>query len=325
VNLDLTFLFWPVRVHGIRDGWVFGEEIPLQQLPHKDLLQKGRLRWRRKREMFTEQHIEDSFRHYESLGIAMHTGRRLMEIFQLDEQQFTDQVALVPEERAKEALMKFLNLPDRDDNAAVRFIKEFGRFDEFEVEDGKFNDPRLPAWLRETLQDLGRSPACGDSNWHKADPFATDLAVLWAIRDDLQELWNLSIAIDKKDCEIASQECIRRRPSSAFDPQTRWLEMGKAIIRVDLSTMVNSEPQPPRIILWEKRGAPLAMTMAKTVRSGLYLTLLNLIGSRTKFGNCPNCGGAFIVTAKQNRYCSDACQNAAKVRRFRERRKQQLH
>jgi hypothetical protein len=124
-----------------------------------------------------------------------------------------------------------------------------------------------------------------------------------------------------RDPEAVRQECIRRRPNSTYDTGTAWIELGKAILRVDVSIMLNSE-EPPRVILWEKQDATVAFTMAMSVKSGVYLSLLNLIAAKTPSGKCPNCGAAFLVTVKQKKYCTDACQNAAKARRSRERKKQ---
>jgi len=305
-------LFWPVRMLGSRDGWLFGSYEKLSSLSHEDLLDHGRFQWRRgKWGLFTKRQIEDSFRHYESLGVAMERTGCLIEVFQLDEQQFTDRVAIVSEDRARKALIKFLNLADRDEKAAVGFIEEFGCFDYLALQDGKFVGARIPEWLQEILQDLDR----------EEDPFATSLVHFWAVRDDIKELWDLLLAIDRNDPEATRLQCIRRRPNSTFDTRTDWVGLGKAILRVDVSIMLNSE-EPPRVILWEKQGATVALTMAKSVKSGVYLSLLNLIASKTLSDKCPNCGDAFLVTAKRKKYCTDACQNAAKAKRSRERKRQ---
>jgi hypothetical protein len=297
---------------GCRDGWVFGSYEKLSGLSHLELLDRGRLRWRRgKWGLFTERQIEDSFRHYENLGVALERAGRLIEIIHLDEQQFTDCVAIVSEDRAREALIKFLNLADQDEKTAVGFIEEFGCFDYLALQDGKFVGARIPEWLQEILQDLDR----------EEDPFATSLVHFWAVRDDIKGLWDLSLAIGENDVEAIRQECIRRRPNSTFNTRTDWIELGKAILRVDVSIMLNSE-EPPRVVLWEKQGATVALTMAMSVKSGVYLSLLNLIASKTLSDKCPNCGDAFLVTAKRKKYCTDACQNAAKAKRSRERKRQ---
>jgi predicted nucleic acid-binding Zn ribbon protein len=146
------------------------------------------------------------------------------------------------------------------------------------------------------------------------------LAHFWAVRDDIKGLWSLSLAIEKSDDEAIRQECIYRRPNSKFDSQTDWAEFGEKILCVDISIMLNSE-EPPRIILWEKQGALVALTMAKTVKCGAYLALLNLIASKKTPAECPNCGEAFLIPAKGKKYCKDACQNAAKAQRSRARKK----
>lgn len=61
--------------------------------------------------------------------------------------------------------------------------------------------------------------------------------------------------------------------------------------------------------------------MGTTVRSALYVTLLEMIVSKTEYKRCPNCEELFIVTVKRKKFCKEACQNTAKTRRFRARHK----
>lgn len=324
MNLENKFLFWPVRVHEVRAGWVFGTCVPLESISPRELLEQRRLRWRRKKGRLSDRQVEASFRHYDGLGVAMERAPLLLETFQLDEQQFTSPAAVVPESKAQQALIEFLNLPDQDEQAAVDFIKKFGCFEYSDVDDWKFVGSRIPGWLQETYQKLALEPdpQSEHDTSRKKDRFATCLEVFWAIRGDLLGLWRLSLAIEARDHKAARRQCIDRRPNSTFDPQTHWIEMAKAILRVDISIMLNSEPTAPRVFLWDNEGASVAMTMARTVRSGLYLALVSLISSRTKYGNCPTCGRAFIATAKRKKYCKHSCQNAAKAKRFRRRNRQ---
>jgi hypothetical protein len=98
--------------------------------------------------------------------------------------------------------------------------------------------------------------------------------------------------------------------------------VGKAILCTDLSASINPPGQRnPRLILSEKEDKLVALTMAKSVRSALYLMLFDMIVSKTEYKKCSHCKKHFIVTVKRKKYCTEVCQNAAKARRFRVRHK----
>lgn len=313
MNLQTTYLFWPVRIASVSEGWAYGTYASLTSLPHRELLEKGRLRWgRRKRGWISESQVERSFIHHEALVRALETDRILLETYQLDSQQFLEPQALVSEERAKEALMAFLNLKHRDDAIAVSYINEFGEFDHLELDGDHFVGSGIP----EAIQQL-----CKQYVKKRQDPFAVSLSQFWAVRDHIEGLWKLALAVDQKDSKRARDECIRRRPNSSFDPEPNWLAVGRAILCADLSASLNPGQRNPRLILSEKDGKLVALTMSTTVRSALYLTLLDMIVSTTEYKKCPNCKKYFIVTVKRKQYCTEVCQNAAKVRRFRVRHK----
>jgi hypothetical protein len=285
----------------------------LETLPHRVLLEQGRLQYgHRDRGNISEAQVEESFRHHESLGVALEAGRILRETFELDEQQFVEPVALVSENRAKEALLAFLSLESRNDIAAVAYINEFGDFDHLELSEDKLIGSIIPESIQQLCQEYIRK---------RQSPFAVSLSRFWAVRDEIEGLWNLALAVDQKDPQGAKDECVRRRPNSTFDPETNWLAVGRAILCADLSASLNPQQRNPRLILCEKEGAIVALTMAKTVRTALYLTLFDMIVSKTEYRRCPNCDRPFIVTVKRKRYCKELCQNAAKARRFRDRHK----
>jgi hypothetical protein len=264
------------------------------------------------RGLISESQVERSFVQHEGLGMALEADRILLETYQLDSQQFLEPQALVSEGRAKEALIRFLNLKDRDDAVAVSYINEFGEFDHLELDADNFVGSGIP----KAIQHL-----CKQYVKKRQDPFAVSLSQFWAVRDHIEGLWKLALAVDEKDSNRARDECIRRRPNSSFDPEPNWLAMGRAILCADLSASLNLGQRNPRLILSEKDGKLEAFTMGTTVRSGLYLTLLDMIVSKTEYKECSNCGKNFIVTVKRKRYCTEVCQNAAKVRRFRVRHK----
>lgn len=313
MNLQSAYLFWPVRVVSVSEGWAYGTYSSLQSLDHLELLEKGRLRWgHRKKGLISQSQVERSFVHHEAQGLALEAEGILFETCVLDSQQFVDPQGLVSEEKAKEALMAILNLKDRSDAVAVEYINEFGEFDHLELDEDHFVGSDIP----ETIQQL-----CKQYVQKRQVPFAVSLRHFWTVRDHIEELWNLARAMDQKDSQRAREECIRRRPKSSFDPEPNWLAVGKAILCADLSRSLNPGQRNPRLILSEKNGKLVALTMSTTVRSALYLTLLDMIVSKTEYKKCPNCGIHFLVTVKRKQYCTDVCQNAAKVRRFRDRHK----
>jgi hypothetical protein len=312
VNLQTTFLFWPVRVVGVSDGWVYGTYSGLTSLPHRLLLESGRLRWgRRYRGVISEAQVEKSFRYHEALGVALEADRILLETGELDEQQFVESPALVSEQRAREALMAFVNLGYRNDDAAVGYIREFGDFHHLELDQDKFVGSGIPKLIQQF---------CKQQVQKRQDPFAVSLSHFWAVRDEIEGLWNLAIAVDQRDSQGAKGECIRRRPNSSFDPETDWLALGKAILCTDLSASLNPGKRNPRLILHEKEGKLVALTMGTTVKTALYLTLFDMIVSKTEYKRCPNCKKPFIATVKRKKFCTPVCQNAAKARRLRARR-----
>ena len=264
----------------------------------------------RERSAKPEEQVKRSFIHYETLGMALEADRILLETYQLDAQQFCEPLALVSKEKAQEALLAFLNLADRDDAAVVGYINEFGEFDHLELDEDRFVGSGIPRSIQRFCKEYVKKGQ---------DPFAVSLNHFWSLRDEIEGLWNLALAVDQKDSQKAREECARRRPKSIFDPEPNWLALGKAILCADLSTALNPGQLDPRLILSEKDGKLVALTMGKTVRSGLYLMLLDKIVSKTAYKKCPNCNKRFIVTVKRKQYCTDVCQNAAKVRRFRVR------
>ena len=314
MNLQITYLLWPVRVGGVSEGWIYGTYRHLKGLPTRELLEKKRLKAvRLKREILSESQVRDSLLCYEALGMALEGNRILLETGQIDQQQFCEPRALASELRVEQALVEFMNLEDGDDNAAVEFMKEFGEFDHLELdEENQFVDSDIP----QTVQKI-----CKGYIRKQEDPFVVSLNDFWAVRRDIKGLWNLAEALGRKDRQRVRDECIRRRPNSTSYPEPNWLAVGKAILCADLSASLNPGKGNPRMILSEKDGKLIALTMGTTVRSALYLTLLDMIVSRTPYRSCPNCKKYFIVTVKRKQYCTEVCQNTAKVRRFRDKQK----
>ena len=316
MNLQNTFRFWPVSVVGLVDGWAYGTYAEAKSLGYRELIERGRLhRVRRNKGVITERQIEKSALHYDTLEVALEADRTLLETYVLDAQQFFEPSPMVSEARAREALLEFVNLEDRNEAAAVDYVNKYGEFDWTKVEIDKLVGPGVPEAIQRFCKGCIRA---------RQLPFALSLSHFWAVRDEIDGLWNLARALDQKDSERVRAECTRRRPHSSFDPEPNWLVVGKSILCADLSAGLNPGHHNPRVFLSEKAGSLIALTMAVNVRSGLYLMLLDMIVSKTGYKSCPNCKKHFIVTVKRKKFCTEACQNAAKARRFRARHKMKM-
>lgn len=314
MNLHSKFRFWPVNVAIVLEGWACGAYITLQGATHRDLLARGRIRWGRRRQgEISEAQVKKSFLHYAALAVALEADPILRETYDLDELRFSEPNIVFDEERATQAFLEFMNLPDRDDTAAIRYIHEFGEFDYVDVEKDGFVGSGIPESVQEFCKQCVRE---------QKEPFALPLSMFWDVRNDIESLRHLSIALSDKDPQRVRDECIRRRPHSPFDPEPNWLAIGKAILCADLSASLNPpEHQNPRVILSDMQDELVALTMCNSVRSALYFTLFSMITSQTEYKKCPHCKKHFIVTVKRKKYCTDVCQNAAKVRRYRTKHK----
>jgi hypothetical protein len=172
----------------------------------------------RERSAKPEEQVKRSFIHYETLGMALEADRILLETYQLDAQQFCEPLALVSKEKAQEALLAFLNLADRDDAAVVGYINEFGEFDHLELDEDRFVGSGIPRSIQRFCKEYVKKGQ---------DPFAVSLNHFWSLRDEIEGLWNLALAVDQKDSQKAREECARRRPKSIFDPEPNWLALGR--------------------------------------------------------------------------------------------------
>ncbi len=92
-------------------------------------------------------------------------------------------------------------MKDGDDFAAVKYINEFGEFDHPTLKEDKFLGSNIP----ESIQQFCKQQV---QKWE--DPFAVSLSGFWAIRDDIEGLWNLALAVEQKNSSEARVECIRR-------------------------------------------------------------------------------------------------------------------
>jgi hypothetical protein len=262
---------------------------------------------------FSEAQVNESFFHHEALGIAVEAERVLLETHHLDEQRYVEPVALVSKQRVAEAFQEFMNLEAQKPDGAERFIAKFGAFDYLEVKKNRFVGRGIPTELQQF---------CSQSVRRWESPIAVSLRDFWRVRDDILGLWKLGAALSDRNVTAARDECIRRRPNSTFDRKSPWLAVGKAILCTDLSASLNPGRRNPRLVLTERDGKLVALTMGTTVRASLYVTLLDMIVSKTDYRRCANCRNHFIVSGRHEKlFCTDACRNAAKVRRWRDRHK----
>ncbi len=98
----------------------------------------------------------------------------------------------------------------------------------------------------------------------------------------------------------------------------------KAVLCADLSASLNPGRNNPRLILHEMNGKLVLRTMCMNVRAALYFILLENVLSGTGYRRCANkdCG-MYYLAVKGRKFHSSTCQNAAKVRNWRERQKKQ--
>jgi len=325
--LESAFRFWPVHALQESGGWLYGTYATFESMPpHRELLEKGRLRWgRRIRGKFTEAQVRDSFLWHENRASALEAERIHYETQALDEEPYCQPTIQVSEEKAKSALQDFLNLEDRNTNDAIAYIRKFGEFDHLEVTKDGFVYPNVPAEIQEFCKKCLKPERGPDGFARPRDPFALALDDFWSVRSDILGLWKLANAVIQEESQSARVECLRRRPTSTFQGEPDWPAVGKAILCADLSASLNPGKRNPRIILREHEGKFGALTVCTTVRTALYLMLLKMILSGTEYGGCANCSKYFVMTVRGKKFCSATCQNAAKVRSWRDRQKQVNH
>lgn len=310
VNLQSTFRFWPVSILGVTDGWVYGTYVLREDQPHKVLLRKGLLKSllksRGRRQPLTE---NQSFRRYEDVLTALDSRRILKETAELDEFRFFEPQVFVDEKAAKEAFLEFMNLADQNDDAAVQFMRKFGSFDDLPIENGKLADQNAPGVIRQFCEDCLRK---------SRSPYVVRLSSFWAVRDEIQGLLSLSVALETGRLVEVQEHCRRRRPHSDYDSHTDWLAVGRAILCADLTSSLNPpDRQNPRLCLAIKDRNLSAVTVGMSVRSALCLTLLEMIVSKTEYRRCLKCQRHFVVRGLAQQYCGRKCKHAATMRRSR--------
>jgi hypothetical protein len=320
--LEPAFRLWPIESLHEVGGWVCGTYAELETRPHQELLEHGRLyRRRQKRGMmpsFTRAQVEASFLQHEALGSALDTERVLRETFEFYEQAYCEPTALVSRERAESALLRFMDLPQEDTRKAMEYIKEFGEFSSVETDENGQLNIDVPNEISQFWKNCNE-PKRGKV---RKSPYVLDLEDFWKVRKNIQALWDLNTALLNKNAESARQLCLRLRPDFPFHQKTSWLVVGKAILCADLSSSLNPGRYNPRLILHARDGKLVLQTMCMNVRTTLYVLLLESVLSGTGYRRCANKNcGKYFMAVKGKRYHAPTCQNAAKVRSWRERHK----
>ena len=318
--LEAAFRFWPIEsIHEI-GGWAFGAYASLETMPHQELLELGRLGARRRKQgtvrNLTKAQVEASFLNHEDLGAALEGRRVLRETFDFYEQPHCEPSALVSKDRAQSALLEFMGLSQANSRAAIEYIKKFGQFSSTGVdENGSFNVD-VPLEIRQFWNRCNQ-PKRGEV---RQSPYVVNLEDFWEVRKNIQGLWDLNTALLEKNVEAARVLCVRLRPDFTFHNKTNWLAVGKAVLCSDLSASLNPGRDNPRLILHERNGKLVLQTMCMNVRATLYLLLLESVLSGTGYKRCANKNcGMYFMAVKGKRFHSKRCQNAAKVRSWRER------
>lgn len=330
--LHTAFLFWPVTSLEERAGWLCGKYDSLWTLPHRTLLEKGRLERRHhgrrlKGEHAAEVEITDSevavsFLWHENLGAALEAQRVLFETHELDAQRYCEPRALVHGERAEAAFLEFINLESGNTDQAMRFIQEFGEFDHLDLDS---NDRARPGLVPREVQQFCDECLNPKDPRKRGNPFAVPLRQIWKVQADILGLWKFWNSLSEKKINVIQKECRSRRPSFEFAGDVDWLAVGKAILCADLSASLHTSNQkPPRLLLHERDGKFIALTFSRTVQCALYVQLLSITVSANNYRECLHCQRYFIPTVESQRYCTAKCQNVAKVRRSREKKSRPL-
>jgi|ERR1017187_417111 hypothetical protein len=328
--LHTGFLFWPVNSLRECAGWLCGTYVRLESLDYPELLTKGRLARRHHRTALkgeevadieiTDSEVDHSYLWHENLAAALEAERVLYETYQLDEQRYCDPQALVYGDKAEAALMEFTNLDTGNTQQAAGFIEKYGAFDSLELSVDGLVLPSLPWEVQQFCNDCLRPK----NPRERREPFAIPLDQFWETHKDILGLWKFANALSARKEHAVREECERRRPTFEFRGETDWLAVGKAVLSADLSASLNSSAfRPPRLLLHDRDGQFLALTLCRTVRSALYVQLLTAIVSQKEHRRCLRCRGYFIPKVQSQKYCKGKCQNIAKVRRSRDKRNKQ--
>ena len=322
--LHTAFLFWPVAFTHERDGWLCGTYARLEGLGHQEVLEKGRVRRRFQAQglkgerlgdiRITEPEVNSSFLWHENLTAAVEAQKVLYETDILDFERYCEPRALVYGERAREALLRFINMESGDIEKAIGFVQEFGAFEtpgpSLENAMSSNRPPKVQQFWNDCLVGVDRT-----------DPFAICLDKFWDVQKDILELWSLADSLSERKKDAVSEVCKHRRPDFQFRGQPDWLAIGKAVLAAELSPSLNdSSPNPPRLLLHDREGRFIALTLCRSVRSALYVQLLTEIVSKSQHRRCLHCREYFVPKVKSQRYCKAPCQNVAKVRRSREKK-----
>lgn len=321
VVLEPIFRLWPIELIQEAQGWAYGSFAVLHSMPHIEVLKRGRLGKIRQtrgvvREL-TKAQVQASFLHHEALGNALDTQRLLRETGELYDLPFCDPNPLVSKDRAEIALLRFMQLPLRDPNQAIEFIREFGQFSNDEVDEKGIVNGDVPPEIREFCRRCHEGPQS-----KRKVPFVLDLREFWDVREKIQGFWDLNTALLKKHIDGARLLCARLRPDCSFPDRANWLAVGRAILCADLSASLNPGRNNPRLILHQKNGKLVLQTVCMNVRVALFFVLLEKVLSGTGYRRCANedCG-MYFVEVRGKKFHSLACQNLAKVRSWRGRQK----
>src|ERR1700733_438191 len=328
--LHTGFLFWPVKSLEERSGWLCGLYASLPPSSHGELLAKGRLARKPHRRALRGEKVSDikitddeaqiSFLWHENLGASLEAQRVLYETRELDQQRYLEPTALVYGDRAQAALMEFTNLQTGNTQQAIEFIEKFGEFDLLELSE---DDPKFSSLPRDVRRFCNECLHPENRREHH-DPFAVPLDQFWDTHKEIVGFWKLADFLAARNMDEVREECRRRRPTSHFTGAPDWLAVGKAILCADLSASLNlSSPRPPRLLLHERDGQFIALTLCPTVRSSLYVQLLTVVVSGKEHRQCLLCGDYFTARVEAQEYCTSKCQNIAKERRSRAKKSKQ--
>jgi predicted RNA-binding Zn ribbon-like protein len=214
------------------------------------------------------------------------------------------QVAAISEE---DALVDFVNLNPQDIHQIVEFIRLYGLFSFGDVVGMAGHPDDVKAYWKKAKQ-LGRTP------------FATNLAPFRDYRERVGTMLKLARSRGKRERDAAFQEFLKiNRGLGELMRRTHPQDFEKQL----LSYYVSQGLASVALGVAPHRRKMVAVALAPDVRSALYVALLSSIVSGTKLMTCARtgCTNLFVVARSDKRFCTTRCQNLAKVKRYRKRRK----
>ena len=220
----------------------------------------------------------------------------------------------------------FLDVDYEDIQAVARFCERFGVL-------GNFQNVGWAQWAAESglvypLLASGPSPQHAKELAKKANLYRASagarpnqtLCTAMTLGDFRHARWDLAEAIE------LAQRASGQRPVSPLNPDddagVSHLSLKEIRRRASFAMTSRLSMIRPRP-LWDVAKDQWVTTWdVGTLEAAMYLMLLFDIQGRGQILTCPRCRKVFVADRARTQFCSNPCQNAAKVQRFRARQAQ---